>query len=394
MPARSRDRARPVDSQALALNIFASLSGAILSSALGADELGSLLCAAIAPALTAIVMHPGPHRRRRLALVAALLALLRLAQAALARVRGRQVRAKVARAGGLRFAGLTASLAFAISVALLTAPELVLGDAFVSDRRLTLIPVGEPERPPGPRPVPTPTPTAATPDPTPTATPRVSKPPPVETTVPDRSVPDGRALDPHGPPPDRTAPELDLPAGIAARANDRRGAVVRYRVRAVDGIDGSVTPSCRPASGSRFPVGATTVHCTARDRAGNTITGSFKVRVSPPPVVTETPAPPTPTPSPPKETPEPDPEPPQPEPDKAPVFTGPSDIIGETGRRPGTLVDYPTPPATDDHDPDVAVTCDPPRVAAGKSANVTCRATDDAGLSTQQAFVVTIKIVR
>jgi hypothetical protein len=286
----------------------------------------------------------------------------------------------------------------------------VLGDAFVSDRRLTLIPIDDPEPPSGSRPARTPAPTA-TPDPTPTpsatadptptpgpsATP-TADPTPREPKPPDRQVPDPRALDPQGPPPDRAAPELDLPAGIAARASDRRGARVRYPMRAADAVDGAVTPSCSPASGSRFPIGTTTVRCTARDRAGNTNTGSFKVRVSPP-------APPTPTPTPRVTPPAPEPDPkapeepqrptvpevPQQKPDKPPVFTGPTDIVVETGRLPGTMISYPTPPATDDHDPDVAVKCNPPKVAAGSSADVTCTATDDAGLSTEQGFVVTVK---
>ena len=39
--------------------------------------------------------------------------------------------------------------------------------------------------------------------------------------------------------------------------------------------------SCDPASGSTFPVGTTTVNCTATDGSGNKATGSFTVTVTP-----------------------------------------------------------------------------------------------------------------
>ena len=37
---------------------------------------------------------------------------------------------------------------------------------------------------------------------------------------------------------------------------------------------------CTPPSGSLFPLGTTTVNCTATDAAGNTATGAFKVKVT------------------------------------------------------------------------------------------------------------------
>lgn len=79
---------------------------------------------------------------------------------------------------------------------------------------------------------------------------------------------------------DTTAPELVLPADIAAGATSAAGAVVTYTASATDLVDGDVTVDCIPASGSTFGPGATTVNCTATDAAGNTATGSFKVTVS------------------------------------------------------------------------------------------------------------------
>jgi hypothetical protein len=54
---------------------------------------------------------------------------------------------------------------------------------------------------------------------------------------------------------------------------------VRFRVRAFDKHDGRVGVRCRPASGSRFRLGKTTVTCRAHDRAGNKAVYRFKVVV-------------------------------------------------------------------------------------------------------------------
>ncbi len=42
---------------------------------------------------------------------------------------------------------------------------------------------------------------------------------------------------------------------------------------------GAATVACLPASGSTFPVGTTTVTCTATDAVGHTATGTFSVIV-------------------------------------------------------------------------------------------------------------------
>lgn len=52
-----------------------------------------------------------------------------------------------------------------------------------------------------------------------------------------------------------------------------------YSASAVDDVDGPVPVSCSPASGATFPIGTTTVVCTARDAAGNAAAGSFRVTV-------------------------------------------------------------------------------------------------------------------
>src|SRR5262249_4818993 len=58
------------------------------------------------------------------------------------------------------------------------------------------------------------------------------------------------------------------------------GAIVSYIVSALDLIDGARPVSCLPASGSTFPIGATTVNCSASDTRGNTAAGSFVVGVT------------------------------------------------------------------------------------------------------------------
>jgi len=60
--------------------------------------------------------------------------------------------------------------------------------------------------------------------------------------------------------------------------------VVTYTATAADAVDGSVSVACAPASGSTFPIGSTTVACTAADAAGNVASASFVVTVNVAPV--------------------------------------------------------------------------------------------------------------
>ncbi|WP_158002441.1 HYR domain-containing protein [Methyloterricola oryzae] len=79
---------------------------------------------------------------------------------------------------------------------------------------------------------------------------------------------------------DTTAPTLTVPTGASASTTDGAGTAVSYVVSASDLVDGAVTPSCSPASGSVFPIGTTTVACTATDAHGNSASKSFPVTVS------------------------------------------------------------------------------------------------------------------
>jgi hypothetical protein len=79
---------------------------------------------------------------------------------------------------------------------------------------------------------------------------------------------------------DTTAPVLNQPASpVVVEATSAAGAVVHYTLTATDVVDGAVSASGIPASGSNFPIGDTTVNTSATDARGNTATGSFIVRV-------------------------------------------------------------------------------------------------------------------
>jgi len=78
---------------------------------------------------------------------------------------------------------------------------------------------------------------------------------------------------------DTTAPVLKLPAGITVSASTIAGAPASFSVSASDLVDGGITPTCLPTSGSIFALGATTVSCTATDAHNNASTDSFKVTV-------------------------------------------------------------------------------------------------------------------
>jgi hypothetical protein len=81
---------------------------------------------------------------------------------------------------------------------------------------------------------------------------------------------------------DTTAPSLTLPGNKTAVATSSSGATVTYTATANDLVDGAITPSCSPASGSVFSLGKTAVNCSATDAAGNTGKGSFDVTVTAP----------------------------------------------------------------------------------------------------------------
>ena len=78
---------------------------------------------------------------------------------------------------------------------------------------------------------------------------------------------------------DTTPPVLTLPSDMTVIALNASGAPVSFTATANDDVDGPVPVTCAPASGLTFPIGMTTVQCSATDSSANTANGSFTVTV-------------------------------------------------------------------------------------------------------------------
>jgi HYR domain len=79
---------------------------------------------------------------------------------------------------------------------------------------------------------------------------------------------------------DTVPPVITCPSDLSVGCAGPEGAVVTYNVSATDDCPGPVNLVSTPPSGSLFPVGTTTVHCTATDQCGNASQCSFKVTVA------------------------------------------------------------------------------------------------------------------
>ena len=78
---------------------------------------------------------------------------------------------------------------------------------------------------------------------------------------------------------DVTPPVVTVPANTIVDATGPAGANVTYSASAADDRDPSPSLVCAPVSGGVFPVGTTTVACTATDVAGNSASATFAVHV-------------------------------------------------------------------------------------------------------------------
>jgi hypothetical protein len=146
---------------------------------------------------------------------------------------------------------------------------------------------------------------------------------------------------------DLTAPVL--PGDVVVEATASSGAVVA--LAAQDNLDPSPQLSCAPSATSTFPLGTTTVSCTASDAAGNTSpNGTLNVTVR----------------------------------DTTPPTLAPHrDVLAAQQSQQGAVVNYALPVADDAADPSPAVTCNP---SSGSTfplgvTRVSCTATDAAGLT-------------
>jgi HYR domain len=158
---------------------------------------------------------------------------------------------------------------------------------------------------------------------------------------------------------DTTAPVLTLPAPITVDADATGTAVVTFVATATDAVTNSITPTCTPASGTAFPIGTTTVTCTAKDAANNSSSGSFKVTVR--------------------------------KPNAAPVVSVPGGIVAEATGPGGTIVVF-VASANDAEDGPLTPTCAPASGAIFPigATTVTCTAADHLGARGSASFPVAV----
>jgi len=154
----------------------------------------------------------------------------------------------------------------------------------------------------------------------------------------------------------------NLSSAITIEAGGATGTVATWTSPiASDVVSGSAAVTCTPASGGIFPLGVTTVSCTANDAAGNTSSGSFLVRV-----VDST----------------------------RPVISGmPATLIVEATGPAGAAATWPSPVSSDAVSGAVPVTCMP---SSGSmfvlgTTTVLCGATDGAGNSASASFSVSVR---
>jgi hypothetical protein len=75
-------------------------------------------------------------------------------------------------------------------------------------------------------------------------------------------------------------PTITVPnPGPVVDATKPTGAIVTYGASAKDAVGNPIAVTCTPASGSLFPLGVTTVNCSATDATGNQATASFVILV-------------------------------------------------------------------------------------------------------------------
>ncbi len=163
---------------------------------------------------------------------------------------------------------------------------------------------------------------------------------------------------------DTVSPQVLVPDDITIETNNQDGASVTFNPQAIDNIDELLTPTCNYTTGSIFPVGTTTVTCTATDAAGNTGIGTFAIIVTyiPPPDTTP------------------------------PTISMLSDISDSTSDQNGKIITF-TVTASDDVGVTSGPTCSPfsGSIFPVGTTTVTCTATDAAGNTNSSSFNVTIE---
>lgn len=158
---------------------------------------------------------------------------------------------------------------------------------------------------------------------------------------------------------DTTDPEIEVPDNIIIDATGPDGAMVEFDVTATDTNDPNPTIECDPASATMFPIGTTTVTCTATDASGNDASASFQVTVVD---------------------------------SSFPTLTVPGPPTAEATSANGAIVFFDVS-ASDPGRPDPVVTCAP---ASGSlfplgMTTVTCWADNAAGNRSTASFTVTVR---
>ena len=164
---------------------------------------------------------------------------------------------------------------------------------------------------------------------------------------------------------DVTLPIITVPDNISSSSISESGMVITYtNTTATDNVAVTTGPTCDPTSGSTFPIGTTTVTCTASDAAGNTTTETFTVTLAYTPLDSE-----------------------------APTITVPSTITLTTSNTAGTAATFSVS-ASDNGAVTTGPTCG---VASGSNfaigdTTVTCTASDAEGNTATETFTVTVQL--
>lgn len=80
-------------------------------------------------------------------------------------------------------------------------------------------------------------------------------------------------------PVDNKPPAIRTSGSQNVTATSADGTIAKYTAYAVDNVDGAVAVTCAPKSGTLFPMGPTTVTCSAADKKGNTKTVTLTITV-------------------------------------------------------------------------------------------------------------------
>jgi len=373
----------------VALKIFTATATTVVLGRLGFDPSIALFGAAVSPIFAEMIKATVERRglrRRHLLLATLLLFLVHGVERAVAAVRRRRAQpwkppdpfdAPIARRALL----VTGAVASAVTVAGFTAVEAVSGNSLVADRRLTFFPA-EKSIPPdvlaptlkvpaniviesrGPRQVWF---TVSAVDRRdgpvkPVCTPRsgarfaIGRTPVRCEAVDEAGNRKGGAFTVTVLERSDQAIRMRFPERVEVEATGPDGAVAEFVVTASDSEGQAVTHTCSPGSGSPFPIGRTTVTCTAR-AGGQTATREFPVVVA-------------------DETP--------------PRLTLPGDVRAETART-NRVVEY-TASASDRVDGEVVANCSPrsrSRFSVGATP-VECSAVDAHANRARGRFTVTV----